>query len=69
MKYDQKEGKYNDYCQWCNQPTIIVWVHGHGQCSICDTNIEECCRGEICEIPKTPNDSDEKSDNEKQLTN
>lgn len=33
-------------CSWCNQPTIIIWVHGHGQCSVCGYNIDECCRGE-----------------------
>jgi hypothetical protein len=21
-------------------------VHGHGQCSVCGINIDECCRGE-----------------------
>ena len=35
-------------CLWCNQASTIIWVHGHGQCSICGTNIEECCRGENC---------------------
>ncbi len=35
-------------CQWCGQPSVIIWVHGHGQCSICGTNIDECCRGEQC---------------------
>ena len=33
-------------CTWCGQMTIIIWVHGHGQCRICRTNIDECCRGE-----------------------
>lgn len=35
-------------CNWCGQITEIVWVHGHGQCRICGTNIEECCKGEVC---------------------
>ncbi len=39
-------------CNWCNQPSAIIWVHGHGQCSICGTNIDECCRGE--EIQNSP---------------
>ena len=36
-------------CNWCNQPSRIVWVHGHGQCSICGINIDECCQGENIE--------------------
>ena len=37
-------------CNWCNQPSVIIWVHGHGQCSVCGTNIEKCCRGEEIQI-------------------
>ena len=37
-------------CNWCNQTSDIIWVHGHGQCSVCGTNIEECCRGEEIQI-------------------
>ena len=37
-------------CSWCAQPTQIIWVHGHGQCSLCGTNIDECCRGENCNV-------------------
>ena len=42
-------------CSWCGQPTQIIWVHGHGQCSSCGTNIDECCRGEQCHntLPRT----------------
>lgn len=40
--YDKK----NFVCNWCNQPSTIIWVHGHGQCSVCGYNIDECCRGE-----------------------
>ncbi len=36
-------------CSWCKQPAQIIWVHGHGQCSVCGTNIDECCRGEQCD--------------------
>jgi len=35
-------------CLWCGQPAQIIWIHGHGQCSLCGTNIDECCRGEHC---------------------
>jgi hypothetical protein len=35
-------------CVYCGHPAKIVWVHGHGQCSNCGINTEECCRGETC---------------------
>lgn len=38
-------------CNWCGIPSKIVWVHGHGQCSNCGINIEECCKGEVCQPP------------------
>jgi len=53
------------FCNWCNQPTSIIWVHGHGQCAICGTNIEECCRGEICEYPSSTITPDLKANDEK----
>lgn len=51
-------------CNWCNQPTKIVWVHGHGQCSVCGYNIDECCRGENqnCTNNSTDQESEGKSD-------
>ncbi len=33
-------------CPFCCGPLSIVWVHGHGQCTHCGINIDECCRGE-----------------------
>ena len=24
---------------------MVVYVHGHGQCSLCRINIEPCCQG------------------------
>jgi rRNA maturation protein Nop10 len=38
-------------CIWCNQPAVVIWVHGHGQCSVCGINIDECCRGEEAHPP------------------
>ncbi len=51
-------------CQWCGRPAEIIWVHGHGQCSVCGINVEECCRGEQCE-----NTSGEIDDTEKKKNN
>ena len=62
IKMDIKEKHYT-ICSWCGLSTgqaglptgqacmssQIVWVHGHGQCSVCGTNIDECCRGEQCD--------------------
>ena len=45
-------------CLWCGQLTTIVWVHGHGQCARCGTNVDECCRGETC---TTGNPSDQET--------
>ena len=42
-------------CLWCGQPAQIIWVHGHGQCSSCGTNIDECCRGEQCDKTSASN--------------
>ena len=36
-------------CSACHKATEIVWVHGHGQCSFCKTNIDPCCSGETAE--------------------
>ncbi len=52
-----------EICPWCGQLTNIIWVHGHGQCSVCGTNIDECCRGENCKnynplIPDTNKQDD-----------
>ncbi len=33
-------------CPYCGQPARLLFIHGHGQCERCGTNIDECCRGE-----------------------
>jgi len=30
-------------CLVCNRAKEIVWVHGHGQCIFCKSNIDPCC--------------------------
>ncbi len=32
-------------CPACAMIAPIVWVHGHGQCAACGTNVEPCCDG------------------------
>ncbi len=41
-----RQGTPQIQCPWCGQPTRVIYVHGHGQCELCGTNIDECCRGE-----------------------
>ncbi|MFN3693508.1 MAG: hypothetical protein ACK4UV_00745 [Ignavibacterium sp.] len=53
-------------CSWCNQPSTIIWVHGHGQCSVCGYNIDECCRGEnIQHINSTEKEEKEENSDDK----
>lgn len=33
-------------CPYCQESTVITWIHGHGQCAQCCINVDECCRGE-----------------------
>ena len=62
MKNQKDSMKKPDFCPWCGQQTMIIWVHGHGQCANCGINIDECCRGEICEIPDVKNIEKNKSE-------
>ena len=32
-------------CPACGAPLQLVWVHGHGQCANCATNVVPCCMG------------------------
>lgn len=56
--------KHNTICNWCNQQTVIIWVHGHGQCAICGINIDECCRGEEAHKPNPSQEEWEKDKSE-----
>ncbi|MBK9097206.1 MAG: hypothetical protein IPM14_03615 [bacterium] len=51
-------------CNWCNQQTAIIWVHGHGQCAVCGINIDECCRGEEAHPPIISQEKREKDKSE-----
>lgn len=42
-----KKPKQETQCLYCGNVTEIIWVHGHGECAYCRTNIDECCRGEV----------------------
>lgn len=49
LHYGKKTNRYARECLYCGNIAELVWVHGHGQCARCGTNIDECCRGEQCE--------------------
>lgn len=31
------------YCPYCNRETVLIWVHGHYQCSRCKYVVNSCC--------------------------
>lgn len=57
----QEKNIFFEICNWCGQTTQIIYVHGHGQCSVCGINIDECCRGEniSCSIEPDKNSESE----------
>lgn len=60
----------NEYilCPFCGIPSKVIWVHGHGQCSVCHTIIDECCRGEQIVPDQQVQTDDKKVNNEKPET-
>lgn len=54
-------------CNWCGNPTRLIWVHGHGQCEVCRTNIEECCKGDICQPELSPEENSNNNSSQKNL--
>ena len=36
-------------CPRCHSIIQPVAVHGHYQCQICKSNIDDCCSGEVCQ--------------------
>ena len=36
-------------CPRCHATILPVVVHGHYQCQICKSNIDDCCSGETCQ--------------------
>ncbi len=53
------EGATPEPCPRCGATTGLVWVHGHGQCAACGSNIHDCCQGAPCDLvpgPDAPGD-------------
>ena len=36
-------------CPRCGARVPRIFVHGHYQCQLCHSNIDDCCQGEVCE--------------------
>jgi len=39
-------------CPRCLHETTFVQVHGHYQCAKCNSIVDDCCQGEVCDTPK-----------------
>lgn len=39
------DGTDTPRCSYCGTLLLVVHVHGHGQCSVCGTNVDPCCAG------------------------
>ena len=40
--------KFIQRCPRCSVPLKTIVVHGHESCSVCKSNIVECCTGDNC---------------------
>ena len=36
-------------CPRCQSEVSLVFVHGHYQCPVCKSNVDDCCQGEVCQ--------------------
>ena len=46
-------------CPRCHALIQPVAVHGHYQCQICKSNIDDCCSGEVCQPINISQEEDE----------
>lgn len=46
-------------CPACGQIAPVVWVHGHGQCALCGTNVAPCCDGAASDDGRQDDDAPE----------
>ena len=42
-------------CPRCGSEVKLIFVHGHYQCPLCKSNVDDCCQGEVCQT--TSNDT------------
>ncbi|MFM2130240.1 MAG: hypothetical protein RL477_1786 [Pseudomonadota bacterium] len=48
-----------DPCPRCGARAGMVWVHGHGQCAACGSNVHDCCQGADCDLASGRKDDPE----------
>ena len=46
-------------CNRCGQLCDPIEMHGHTQCSLCGSVLEECCQGETAEKPPVPREEED----------
>ena len=46
-------------CNRCQQLCSPIEIHGHTQCNVCGSVMEECCQGETVCQPRTEEKVDE----------
>jgi hypothetical protein len=39
----RKKSSDRTYCPYCNRESVLIWVHGHYQCSRCKCVVNSCC--------------------------
>lgn len=39
----KKKTSDKTYCPYCSRESVLIWVHGHYQCSRCKYIIVSCC--------------------------
>jgi hypothetical protein len=42
--------RLNEPCPRCGSRIGMIWVHGHGQCAGCGSNVHDCCQGADCDL-------------------
>lgn len=43
-------------CPVCGRHALVLWVHGHGQCTACGSAVEPCCQGAGEELERAGSD-------------
>jgi hypothetical protein len=38
-----KKSTDKTYCPYCSRESVLIWVHGHYQCSRCKYVVVSCC--------------------------
>ena len=39
----EKKASEKTFCPYCSRESVLIWVHGHYQCSRCKYIVVSCC--------------------------